>query len=149
MTTSLTLNHDIAFRVMGLTTRLPLCHQASKGLVTNVRQLVTNVLRHPVINLLPAQVPQHMLSNPGWAECVESVGRPGVKSLVPPNGKRNMCRKFSWGGGGGGCFAWHHHRSRLCPSPLYLLLFSLSFCVFVFVLVRCFQLSRQNKIKPF
>ena len=98
MTASLTLNHDIAFRVMGLTTRLPLCHQASKGLVTNVRQLVTNVLRHPVINLLPAQVPQHMLSNPGWAECVESVGRPGVKSLVPPNGKRNMCRKLSGGG---------------------------------------------------
>ena len=75
---------DSLYRNMGLVNRLPFRNYPQLDLKTKLKQLVTVVLRSPLINILPPQVAENVTSNPCWYPEIEAIGRPGVKCILPP-----------------------------------------------------------------
>lgn len=75
---------DSLYRNMGLVNRLPFRNSPHLDLKTILKQLVTAVLRSPLINILPPQVAENVTSNPCWYPEIEAIGRPGVKCILPP-----------------------------------------------------------------
>lgn len=88
---------DSLYRNLGLTNRLPYRDTAPLDLKTRLRGAVANVMRSPLINILPAEVPENVTSNPYWYSEIEAIGRSGVKCILPPE---SMALHYIFGKGG-------------------------------------------------
>lgn len=76
---------DSLYRNMGLVNRLPRFGSSFQSDVKRYsKQLATDFLRSPLINILPPQVAENVTSNPCWYPEIEAIGRSGVKCILPP-----------------------------------------------------------------
>lgn len=75
---------DCLYRSLGLSNRLPFRDNPKSNVNTSFKQSVVDFLRSPLVNILPPQVAENVTSNPSWFPEIESIGRPGVKCILPP-----------------------------------------------------------------
>lgn len=85
---------DALYRNLGLPNRLPFRNTPQLQIKRRFRQAVADLLRTPLLNILPPQVAENVTSNPCWYPEIEAIGRPGVKCILPD---RSMALHYMFG----------------------------------------------------
>ncbi|CAH3023881.1 unnamed protein product [Porites evermanni] len=85
---------DALYRNLGLPNRLPFRNTPQPQIKRRFRQAVADLLRSPLLNILPPQVAENVTSNPCWYPEIEAIGRPGVKCILPD---RSMALHYMFG----------------------------------------------------
>ena len=85
---------DALYRNLGLPNRLPFRNTPQLQIKRRFKQAVADLLRSPLLNILPPQVAENVTSNPCWYPEIEAIGRPGVKCILPD---RSMALHYMFG----------------------------------------------------
>ena len=72
---------DALYRNLGLPNRLPFRNTPQLQIKRRFRQAVADLLRTPLLNILPPQVAENVTSNPCWYPEIQAIGIPGVKCI--------------------------------------------------------------------
>ena len=77
------MNLWLSWRSLQKPNRLPFRNTPQLRIKRRFRQAVADLLRSPLLNILPPQVAENVTSNPCWYPEIEAIGRPGVKCILP------------------------------------------------------------------